>query len=206
MSIAMAEARRRMLPGLAAQEDDLVAHGIPGMQPKRRAQLVREEDARWLRNKRETEHRAQMERASRSQHQLEQRRSQQAQEGHELRTYFDQYDVNASGLLEREELKEMLWDMRPHEPPPSNDVCDAVMRTCCTCSPDGIALEEIEQATVHYLSYVKQKQQVKMLPPIELAYGLPLSASDSPADLPQPAPNANTTTSTARPSGRCSIM
>lgn len=105
-------------------------------------------------------------RARKKQKELQQKEKARQQE---IKRWFHQYDENSSGVLEREQLKQLLIDHGPKYAPEPDDAClDELMKqaTAIDTTGDGVAdtcgvkrdaLEEVINS--HYL-YVQEKSQI----------------------------------------------
>ena len=130
-------------------------------------ELVTAQDRAYLRHKRQREDvdAAYSREMDRQQHeQFDQlRRVQEERQSlalEQLRKDFERYDTNCSGILEREELRQLLHDVEPDMPPPGDDVCNTMMDICAATSPDGIAISEVREVRRQYKQYLSQRAQL----------------------------------------------
>ena len=73
-----------------------------------------------------------------------------------LEAWFQKYDTDASGLLESSELRLLLIDVMPNQPPPTDEAVAALLAVF----PSGIGVDEIMRATLRYEAYVKDKKRL----------------------------------------------
>ena len=74
------------------------------------------------------------------------------------RQHFARYDVNGSNLLERDELRKFLQDVRPNEPTPSDELCDTLITM--SGNENGVAMHALADTSLRYFSYLSEKQSL----------------------------------------------
>lgn len=97
-----------------------------------------------------------------------------AQKKEQLIKWFEKYDTDASGLLERSELRLLLKDAEPQAPTPSDALVDRLIqrvtdeRRHLRLPDDGITVDEIVSVVLRYNEYLLEEKKVRR-PPSPLA-------------------------------------
>lgn len=80
----------------------------------------------------------------------------------QMQSWFAKYDTDASGVLEVAELQEMLHELYPEEPAPSEELCQMLITMCVGVNGvrRGIRLEEVMATSSRFHDYVKRKAEV----------------------------------------------
>ena len=87
---------------------------------------------------------------------------QEQQRKRNMKAWFDKYDSDASGVLEVAELRDLLHELYPEEPSPSEELCETLIAMCVGAenTRHGIRLDEVIATSTRFHDYIKRKAEI----------------------------------------------